>query len=374
MTNKLIIFIFFFITFIFLNINKYILLLSKFYQIRKNINFLNECFKINNNKRNINFNRVPKISVVIPVFNCENSINFSINSIRNQNFEDIEILLVNDFSTDSSKYIIDNLQKEDPRIIIINNNKNMGTLYSRNIGVIYSKGKYIFALDNDDLFLNKNIFTKMYKTAEKYNYDIIGFNSIYSYNYKSKINKMFIDPFIKDKTNQIIYQPNLKFLSLTNNDVHVWGKCIKNEIYKKAISLLGTKRGKTYLCNAEDDVIIYILFGLAKTFRYIPIFGIFHLISSITASNTLPKDHLIFSKIFFLDLIFDFTDASIYEKKYVVNFAKVIKRYSIINNLPLNEKNLKYLKCVLKKIFDCPFISKEDKTDLKKIFYQENII
>ena len=330
---------------------------------------MNECFEINNNIRNKSINRDPKISIIIPVFNCENSINFSINSIRNQKFEDIEILLVNDFSKDNSKYIIENLQKKDPRIKIINNNKNMGTLYSRNIGVIHSKGKYIFALDNDDMYLNRNIFSKMYKTAEKYNYDIIGFNSIYSYNYNSKINNMFIDPFITDKTDKIIYQPNLKFLSITNNDVHIWGKCIKTEIYKKAISLLGPKRGKTYLCNAEDDVMIYMLFGLAKNFRYIPVFGIFHLISSITASKTLPKDHLIFSKIFFLDLIFDFTNDSIFEKAYVVTVAKIIKEYSIINNLPLNEKNEKYLNSVLKKIFDCPYITKKDKELLKKIYY-----
>ena len=133
--------------------------------------------------------------------------------------------------------------------------------------------------------------------------------------------------------------------------------------------MLGPKRGKTYLCNAEDDVMIYMLFGLAKNFRYIPVFGIFHLISSITASKTLPKDHLIFSKIFFLDLIFDFTNDSIFEKAYVVTVAKIIKEYSIINNLPLNEKNEKYLNSVLKKIFDCPYITKKDKELLKKIYY-----
>ena len=342
---------------------------SKFYQISKGKNFLKECFDNSNNIRNINTNRAPKISVVIPVFNCENSIKFSINSIQNQNFKDIEIILVNDFSKDHSKYIIENLQKEEPRIIIINNNKNMGTLYSRNIGVLYSKGKYIFALDNDDMFLNENIFSKMYKTAEKYHYDIIGFNSIYSNNYNEKIRNMYIDPFINDKTDKIVYQPNLKFLSLNNNDVHIWGKCIKTEIYKNAISLLGPKRGKTYLCNAEDDVMIYLIFSSAKTFRYIPIFGIFHLISPITASNTLSKDHIFFSKIFFLDLIFDFTNNSITEKKYVIDIAKIIKRYSITKNLPLNKENEKYLKMVLNKIFNCPYISEENKTDLKNKFF-----
>ena len=58
----------------------------------------------------------------------------------------------------------------------------MGTLYSRNIGVIYAKGKFIFALDNDDMFLNDYIIFKMFKIAEKFDYDIIGFNAIYANN------------------------------------------------------------------------------------------------------------------------------------------------------------------------------------------------
>ena len=56
----------------------------------------------------------------------------------------------------------------------------MGTLYSRNIGVLYAKGKYIFALDNDDIFLTDNIILKIHKIAKKKKYDIIGFNAIYT--------------------------------------------------------------------------------------------------------------------------------------------------------------------------------------------------
>ena len=264
------------------------------------------------------------------------------------------------------------MQKEDPRIIIINNDKNLGTLYSRNIGVLYAKGKYIFALDNDDMFLTDNIILKIYNIAEKKNYDIIGFNAIYTNSYNPEVSNMFFDPFIIEKKDKTIYQPDLKFLSLTNNDVHIWGKCIKKEIYKKAISLMGVKRSRTYLCNAEDDVIVFMLFISAKSFRFIPIFGIIHLISTTTASNTLSKDHLIFSKIFFLDLLFDFTENNFFEKKFVVNIAIILKNYSISKNLPINQKNMKYLDNVLKKIYDCPYISEENKINLKKIFDTQN--
>jgi glycosyltransferase involved in cell wall biosynthesis len=77
-------------------------------------------------------------------------------------------LLINDFSEDNSKQVIENLKIKDPRILLINNKKNRGMFYSRNIGVLAAKGKYIFALDGDDMFSAGNIFYRIYKEAEKY--------------------------------------------------------------------------------------------------------------------------------------------------------------------------------------------------------------
>lgn len=347
----------------------YLLLYSKYYVLNKGKKFINKCLEATSLKRklNINFN-IPKVSVIIPVFNCENTIKYSISSIQNQKLEEIEIILVNDFSKDNSRYIIEEMQKEDPRIVIINNNQNFGTLYSRNIGAIYASGKYIFCLDNDDMILNEEIISKLYNLETKYNYDIIGFKIINANNYRADITNMYDDPFIIRKHNQIIYQPHLKYLSITNNDCHVWGKIIKNEIYKKAISLLGLKRRTTYLCNAEDDVIVLMLFKVAKSFRFIPMYGLFHLISGKTAAFTLPKDHIVFSKLFFLDLLFDISENNYQEKKYVVNNAILIKNFFLAKNLTFNKKNNKYFKKIYKKIFNCPYISLENKAYLKNIF------
>ena len=65
----------------------------------------------------------PRISSIIPLYNCENTILRAIRSIQNQNIEDIEIILINDFSKDKILMMINQLQKEDPRIIIINDKK-----------------------------------------------------------------------------------------------------------------------------------------------------------------------------------------------------------------------------------------------------------
>ena len=364
--NKLIVLII--ISFLFSN-NRIIFLFSQYFQLYRGKKYINNCLKTTNFNLNSNLKKfIPKISIIIPVFNCEKSIKFSLASIQNQKLKEIEIILVNDFSQDNSKYIIEYMQKEDPRIIIINNHKNLGTLYSRNIGAIYANGNFIFCLDNDDMFFYDNILFKLYNIAMKNNYDIIGFKAIKANNYKSKIFDMIEDPFIINKKEKEVYQPNLKYLSITNNDCHIWGKCIKNEIYKKAISLLGIKRSSTYLCNAEDDVIVLTLFNVSKNFRFIPIYGIFHLISNLTASNTLPKSHLLFSKLFFVDLLFDLSGNNYNEKKYVIDNICIIKNYILSKNITFNRKNKKYLKHILHKINSCPHIPQRNKTNINHMF------
>ena len=140
------------------------------------------------------------LTAIIPVFNCEKFIKSSIRSIQNQNISEIEIILINDFSKDNSLKIIEQLRKEDSRITIINNKKNMGTLYSRSIGALSAKGQYIFSLDNDDMFFDMDLFDSIYKNAKKDNFDIIGFKSISiqkEYNYN--IRKYEDNPYSKKK-------------------------------------------------------------------------------------------------------------------------------------------------------------------------------
>ena len=85
----------------------------------------------------------PKITAFIIIYNAEKTILSSIRSIQNQNMADIELLLVDDYSIDNSLKIIEKCQKEDKRIKLIKNKKNRGALYSRSLGVLNSKGKYI---------------------------------------------------------------------------------------------------------------------------------------------------------------------------------------------------------------------------------------
>ncbi len=88
-----------------------------------------------------------KVSIIVPVYNAENSINRCIDSILNQSYENIELLLINDGSKDKSLQVIN--QYNDKRIIIIDK-KNEGVAKTRNLGIKKATGKYIMFIDNDD--------------------------------------------------------------------------------------------------------------------------------------------------------------------------------------------------------------------------------
>jgi cellulose synthase/poly-beta-1,6-N-acetylglucosamine synthase-like glycosyltransferase len=114
----------------------------------------------------------PKISIIITVYNQGYYIKTSYAFIQKQEFKDIEIIFVDDSSSDNSSLIIKELIKFDKKIIYLKNSINKKQFYSINLGVLFSKGEYILSIDPDDLILN-NILLKAYKTAKYYNLEIL---------------------------------------------------------------------------------------------------------------------------------------------------------------------------------------------------------
>ena len=111
-----------------------------------------------------------KVSVVVPVYNSEKFLEECLNCLVNQTLKEIEIILVDDGSTDNSSEIYNNYAKEDDRIIIIKQaNQKQGA--ARNNGVRIAKGKYIGFVDADD-FIDLDYFEKLYSAASKYDSDM----------------------------------------------------------------------------------------------------------------------------------------------------------------------------------------------------------
>ena len=109
---------------------------------------------------------MPKISVVMPVYNGEKYLKEAIDSILNQTFSDFELIIINDCSTDGTESII--MSYKDNRIVYIKNEKNLGVAESLNKGLDIAKGEYIARMDADDISLPKR-FERQVKFMDRHN-------------------------------------------------------------------------------------------------------------------------------------------------------------------------------------------------------------
>ena len=165
---------------------------------------------------------MPKISVIIPVYNVEKYLRECLDSLLNQTFKDIEIICVNDGSTDGSLNILNEYASKDSRFIIINQN-NQGLSAARNNGLNVAKGDYVAFLDSDDYILNSDYFEKLYNACEKHNADIAVASIIRGNDKKSKyifkVEKEEIGDSFIDK---------LKICDVPDSN-YVWNKLYKRE-------------------------------------------------------------------------------------------------------------------------------------------------
>lgn len=112
----------------------------------------------------------PKVSVIIPVYNVELYLRECLDSVIRQTLSDIEIICINDGSTDHSEEILFEYAR-DERVTVIRQS-NSGLSATRNVGINYAKGKYLYFLDSDDC-LTENALEEMYKCAEKSELDVV---------------------------------------------------------------------------------------------------------------------------------------------------------------------------------------------------------
>jgi glycosyltransferase involved in cell wall biosynthesis len=116
----------------------------------------------------------PITSVIIPVYNTEKYVKEALLSIIEQTLRDIEIIVVNDGSTDKSGLIIEELAKEDERIHVINRN-NGGQSSARNLGTAAARGEYLYYMDSDD-FLEPDALESCFESCRKSDSDFLFFN------------------------------------------------------------------------------------------------------------------------------------------------------------------------------------------------------
>ena len=316
----------------------------------------------------------PKITALITVYNSQQYIKVAIRSVQNQNMAEIEILIVDDYSTDKTLDIIEKLQIQDDRIRVIKNKKNRGVLYSRSIGILKAKGKFIMFLDSDDLFVNPNIFQICLKQALTNDIDIIEFSGFESDFNLFKLNNTIPKTplYLRyKKYNETIRQPQLSqylYRKLGNYnykliDGFLWGKCIKSKVIRDALKIIGPKIYKMKLNYGEDRLINFVLFKVAKSFKFIKEIG--YIYNKNNNSNSITHLNLTYNNchdelvnIFFM---FNFTKNT-YESELAV--FEIFHRFEKRINPGMNYANLKYLKNMINQMLKSQFISNYNKVRL----------
>ena len=234
---------------------------DEFKNIQKFVNIIFNGTLLDNNKLFFLSNN-PKISVIISIYNGEAYLKTALLSIQNQDFKDIEILMIDDASKDNSVNLIKELMVKERRIILIQNDKNRGALYTKVKGILMAKGKYILLLDEDDIYCQREAFSTLYYEAEKNNLDLLKYRKIKS---KTKVSKKY---FLKNenKTFPIIFQPELGKILFRQNSrgkiIYTHGFIsdlfIKKNILLKIIKDIDEKYLNDKM-NFHDDTLIYFL-------------------------------------------------------------------------------------------------------------------
>ncbi len=160
--------------------------------------------------------KIPRVSTIMSVYNARQFLDESIQGILSQTFKDFEFIIINDGSTDNSLNIIKNYAKQDKRIILIENKKNIGLTKSLNKGLRITRGKYIARIDADDIALPERL-EKQYKYLEEHQ-DIfliggaalvIDKNEKEIKKYKPIVNENKLKRLLKERN--AIYHPTIMF-------------------------------------------------------------------------------------------------------------------------------------------------------------------
>ena len=207
----------------------------------------------------------PKISICIPVFNVGFCLGSCLESVINQTMKDIEIICVEDCSSDNSFEILKMYAAIDPRIKIIRHDKNLGTLVSRKDGAMAAQGKYIMYVDGDDeLFSNAcdiafNLIEKNHTDVAEFGVQVVDSSGEIKQSNYFKINNI-------DRVEDI----NLLHLKMKGQlrNWQVWNKIYRSSLLKKAF------------CEIENEYSV-----LADDFRIFCVFGYYAQSVSMTQEN-----------------------------------------------------------------------------------------
>lgn len=210
-----------------------------------------------------------KISIIVPVYQAEKYISKCIESIINQTYKNLEIILIDDGSTDSSGKICDRYGERDQRIVVVHN-PNKGVSAARNCGLDMATGDYITFVDSDD-YIDLQMYSEMMKVVGKYSCDVVMCDCIKEFKGKSEkythaIREGFYDKeqLKQEYYSQLLITLNIEYPAAISN----WLCLIKKEIGKKIRYVEGVKHSEDLLFGAQMMYMANSFFYMKSQYFY----------------------------------------------------------------------------------------------------------
>ena len=314
----------------------------------------------------------PLISVIIPSFNKKKEIIASIRSIQNQSFNNIEIIIVDDCSTDHSIKIYNKLQKNDSRIRIFFHLKNLGVWRSRLDGFLYSRGKYIIFFDAGDFYADNFVLEDSYNLMTKYNLDSLRF--AFKMVIFKKNNKNYTRDFYFTTINRIILGYKNYFVKWYTHGT-IWNRMIRKNILFKPIKLVDSYILNAYKNLWEDRW--WNTFANINSYRNLFINRIGYIYiknmkgeGTLKLRNNIEKEKVLQEYIYFW--LFDyFMLPKKNDKKSIINLIrKFNNKNNEIKKIKINFfylTNFRIYKHLLKLLINDSYICKSDKRFIQKL-------
>lgn len=241
------------------------------------------------------------VSIVVPIYNSEKYLKRCLDSLVNQTYHNIEILLIDDGSTDSSAQICNAYEKNDGRITVFHND-NHGVSYSRNFGIDRSNGMYLLFVDSDD-YIESNYVETLVNAIQ---------------NEKSELAICGIREILDDKIR--IRRPRATVTGSLDDDY--WGMidflCVPfSKIYLRNIVVQNHIKFPLELNYAEDEVFNFTYYQYVKNYAFIdePLYVYDHHKNSLSDRGNLRKKRKIYSYVHKMKLEKSFLDRSSIKKK-----------------------------------------------------------